>query len=116
MRRSIIQGMVAKPQTLPFDWPPDEVEQFCRRWKIEELSLFGSALREDFRPDSDIDLLARFAPDAGWSLFDHAQMEIELIARLGREVDLLNRSAVERSPNWIRREEILGTARPLYAA
>ncbi|HEV7504206.1 MAG TPA: nucleotidyltransferase domain-containing protein [Thermoanaerobaculia bacterium] len=106
--------MTAK--TLPFDWPSDELEKFCRRWKIIELSLFGSALRGSFRSDSDIDLLARFAPDARWSLFDHAEMELELIARLGREVDLLNRSAVERSPNWIRREEILGTARPIYAA
>ena len=105
-----------QPQTVPFDWPADEMAAFCRRWKIVELSLFGSALRGDFRSDSDIDLLVRFAPDARWSLFDHAQMELELMARLGREVDLLSRSAVERSANWIRREEILGTARPLYAA
>jgi uncharacterized protein len=109
--------MVGKPsQTVPFDWPLDEMVEFCRRWKIVELSLFGSALREDFRPDSDVDLLVRFAPDARWSLFDHAQMEIELVSLLGREVDLLSRSAVERSANWIRREEILGTARQLYAA
>jgi predicted nucleotidyltransferase len=102
--------------SLPFAWPSKDVEEFCRRWKIVEMSLFGSALRADFRPDSDIDLLVRFAPDARWSLFDHARMERELIALLGREVDLLSRSAVERSPNWIRREEILGTAMPLYAA
>jgi uncharacterized protein len=105
-----------QPQAVPFDWPLDEMVAFCRRWKIVELSLFGSALREDFRPDSDVDLLVRFAPDANWSLFDHAQMELELVSLLGREVDLLTRSAVERSANWIRREEILGTARPLYAA
>jgi predicted nucleotidyltransferase len=105
-----------QPQTVPFEWPLDEMVELCRRWKIVELSLFGSALREDFRPDSDVDLLVRFAPDAHWSLFDHAQMELELVSLLGREVDLVNRSAVERSQNWIRREEILGTARPLYAA
>lgn len=97
-------------------WPTDTMEDFCRRWKIVELSLFGSVLREDFRSDSDIDLLARFAPDAHWSLFDHMRMERELVDLLGREVDLVNRTSVERSPNWIRREEILGTARTLYAA
>jgi uncharacterized protein len=99
-----------------FDWPVQEIEAFCRRWKIVELSVFGSALREDFRPDSDIDFLVRFAPDARWSLFDHMEMELELVRLLGREVDLVTRSSIERSPNWIRREEILGTARTLYAA
>lgn len=99
-----------------FPWPLKEIEAFCRRWKIVELSVFGSVLRDDFRPESDVDLLARFAPDAGWSLFDHARMERELEDLLGREVDLVSRSAVERSPNWIRREQILGTAKTLYAA
>jgi predicted nucleotidyltransferase len=94
----------------------DRLEEFCRRWKIAELSLFGSALRDDFRADSDIDLLARFAPDAEWSLLDHARMERELAGMLGREVDLVSRTAVEASPNWIRRREILNTARALYAA
>ncbi len=92
------------------------LEEFCHRWKIVELSLFGSALREDFRPDSDIDLLVRFAPDADWSLLDHARMERELSGLLGREVDLVSRAAIESSPNWIRRREILSTARALYAA
>jgi uncharacterized protein len=99
-----------------FAWPLQEVEDFCRRWRIVELSVFGSVLRDDFRPDSDIDLLVRFAPEARWSLFDHTRMERELGEILGREVDLVTRSAVERSPNWIRREEILSTARTLYAA
>jgi uncharacterized protein len=97
-------------------WPAAEIEDFCRRWKIVELAVFGSVLREDFRPDSDIDFLARFASDAQWSLFDHMRMERELVALLGHEVDLVTRTSVERSPNWIRREEILGTARTLYAA
>lgn len=99
-----------------FPWPLEEIETFCRRWKIVELSVFGSVLRQDFRPDSDIDFLVRFAPDARWSLFDHARMERELEELLGREVDLVSRSVVERSPNWIRRQEILGTAKTLYAA
>lgn len=100
----------------PFLWPRERIEEFCRRWKIAELSLFGSALREDFRPDSDLDLLVRFAAEAEWSLFDHARMERELSELLGREVDLVSRSAVEESPNWIRRNEILRTATTLYAA
>jgi predicted nucleotidyltransferase len=100
---------------LPPSWPAARVEEFCQRWKIVELSLFGSALREDFRPDSDIDLLVRFAPEADWSLFDHARMERELMGLLGREVDLVSRAALEASLNWIRRQEILGTARALYA-
>ena len=87
-----------------FVWPLREIEEFCRRWKIVELSVFGSVLRDDFRPDSDVDLLARFAPEARWSLFDHARMERELEEILGREVDLVSRSTVERSPNWIRRQ------------
>jgi predicted nucleotidyltransferase len=100
----------------PLLGPADRLADFCRRWKIIELSLFGSALRDDFRPDSDIDLLARFAPDAEWSLLDHAKMERELTEMLGREVDLASRTAVEASPNWIRRREILSTAKALYAA
>ena len=105
-----------EPRSLPFFWPRDRIEEFCRRWKIAELSLFGSALREDFRPESDIDLLVRFAPDADWSLLDRARMERELVELLGREVDLVSRTAVEASPNWIRRNEILSTAKTLYAA
>ncbi|MFH1137951.1 MAG: nucleotidyltransferase family protein [Pseudomonadota bacterium] len=76
-----------------------------------ELSLFGSALREDFRPDSDIDLLVSFAPDSAWSLLDHARMEQELSDILVRKVDLVTRRAVEGSGNWIRRKSILDSAR-----
>lgn len=99
---------------LPFHWPEEEMEAFCARWKVVRLEVFGSALREDFRPDSDVDLLVEFAAGAGWSLFDHARMERELEEILGREVDLVTRLAVEESPNWIRREAILGTARQIY--
>jgi predicted nucleotidyltransferase len=96
--------------------PHEALADFCRRWKIVEVALFGSALRIDFRPDSDLDLLVRFASDAHWSLFDHGRMEEELVELLGREVDLVNRAAIEASPNWIRRREILASARTLYAA
>ena len=96
--------------------PRDKIADFCRRWKIVELSLFGSVLREDFRPDSDVDVLVTFASDAEWGLFDHISMEEELSAIFGRKVDMVSRSAIERSDNWIRREAILKTAEPCYVA
>jgi predicted nucleotidyltransferase len=83
---------------LSLSWPADRIEEFCHRRKIVELSLFGSALREDFRPDSDVDLLVRFAPDADLSLLDHARMERELTEILGREVDLVSRTASRPAP------------------
>ena len=94
----------------------DKITKFCRRWKITEFALFGSVLRDDFRPDSDVDILATFASDADWSLFDHVDMEEELSAILGRKVDVVSRRAIERSDNWIRREAILSTAEPIYVA
>lgn len=94
---------------------PDEVSGYCRRWKITELALFGSALRPDFRTDSDVDVLVTFADDAEWSLIDHVQMEFELEGIVGRKVDLVSRRAVERSDNWIRRDAILSTAESLFA-
>lgn len=93
--------------------PRDELAAFCRRWQITELALFGSALRDDFGPDSDVDLLVSFAPDAGHSLFDLVAMEEELEEMLGREVDLVERAGIERSENWIRRRAILSSAEPL---
>lgn len=88
--------------------------EFCRRWKVTELSLFGSALRQDFGEDSDIDLLISFAPDSQWSLLDHIRMEEQLTQILGHDVDLVTRRAVERSHNWIRRNAILQDARVVY--
>jgi predicted nucleotidyltransferase len=94
----------------------ESLAAFCARWKICRLELFGSVLREDFRPDSDIDLLVTFLPDAEWSLFDHVRMTSELAAILGRRIDLVSRRAVERSHNWIRRRAILDSSRPFYDA
>ena len=94
----------------------EQVEAFCRRWKIVELSLFGSVLRDDFRPDSDVDVLVSFAPDARWTLFDVVAMQDELADILGRRVDFTLRKGIEESANWIRRTEILGTAVPFYVA
>jgi hypothetical protein len=94
----------------------DRIEAFCKKWQILELALFGSALRDDFRPDSDLDFLVSFSPNAGWGLLDHAAMERELGEIVGRPVDLVSRKAVERSHNWIRRRAILESAQVLYAA
>jgi predicted nucleotidyltransferase len=89
---------------------------FCDRWRVAALELFGSVVRDDFRPDSDVDILVTFQPDADWGLLDHAAMEGELATLLGRPVDLLTRRAVERSANPIRRASILESAVPLFTA
>lgn len=83
---------------------------------IIRLDLFGSALRDDFRDDSDIDFLATFAADSHWSLMDLVTMEQELTSIVGRKVDLIERVSIERSHNPLRRKEILSTAKPYYAA
>jgi predicted nucleotidyltransferase len=100
----------------PIAIPQDEITDFCRRWRVTELALFGSILRQDFGPSSDVDVLVSFAPDARWSLFDLVRMEDELRAILGREVDLVERVAVERSENYIRRKSILSKLEVVYAA
>jgi predicted nucleotidyltransferase len=96
--------------------PMGQIEEFCRQWKIRELSIFGSYLREDFRPDSDIDFLYTFVENPGWSLFDLVRMDEELSAIVGRPVDLVDRVTIEQSENWIRRREILGTAEVIHVA
>ncbi len=101
---------------LRIEIPSDEVAEFCKRWKITELAVFGSVLRDDFRPDSDVDVLVTFAPDSKWSLFDHVDMEDELHQILGRPVDLVSRRGIERSRNPFRRKAILESARVVHAA
>ncbi|MCG3196259.1 MAG: nucleotidyltransferase family protein [Candidatus Omnitrophica bacterium] len=87
--------------------------EFCRKWRIRELSLFGSVLRNDFGPESDLDFLVSFLPDAGWDLFDLITMKQELEERFGRPVDLVEKEAL-RNP-W-RKHEILRTHEVVYAA
>ncbi len=99
-----------------FSLPIEALADFCRRWRISELALFGSALRDDFRPESDIDLLATFDPDARWGLLDSVRMSEELEQLLGRKVDLISRRALERSTNSARRDTILASARVIYTA
>ena len=91
------------------------IEAFCDRWRVEELALFGSVLRDDFGPDSDIDVLVRFSKERTPGLFGIVGMERELAELLDRRVDLVTRSAVDASRNYIRRKAILESARVLYA-
>ena len=94
----------------------EQVAAFCRRWRITELDLFGSVLREDFSPASDVDVLVTFAPEARWGLFDLCRMEDELREIFRRKVDLVERRAVEESENYIRRRHILQSEEPVYVA
>jgi predicted nucleotidyltransferase len=94
--------------------PREKIVEFCQRWEIQEFALFGSVLRDDFQADSDIDVLVAFAPDHRWTLFDHADMQEELAAIFGRQVDLVSKKAIECSRNYIRRENILGSAEIVY--
>jgi uncharacterized protein len=94
----------------------EKLETFCKKWKITELALFGSVLRDDFGPDSDVDVLVTFAPDSHWTIFDFIHCEDEIKRLVGRDVDLVERSAVSRSKNYIRRKAILTSTRTIYAA
>lgn len=96
--------------------PMQEIARFCRKWQIVELSLFGSVLRADFNPESDVDVLAAFSPQSVWGLFDHVQMQQELQSLLGRNVDLISRRALDYSQNQILQTEILNTAKVIYRA
>jgi len=92
------------------------IAEFCRQWKIKQLAVFGSAAADVLRPDSDIDLLVTFAPDADWTMFDHYRMENELAELFARDVDLVNVRALEENPNRIYRQQILNSAKVVYAA
>ncbi|MBA4181486.1 MAG: hypothetical protein C0506_12925 [Anaerolinea sp.] len=89
---------------------------FCEKWGVAELAVFGSVLRDDFGPESDIDFLVTFRPNSRHSLLDYPEMEAELSGLVGRPVDLANRAAIEESRNPFWQREILQTARLLFAA
>jgi predicted nucleotidyltransferase len=93
--------------------PAEKISAFCRKWKLKELAIFGSAIRDDFRPDSDVDVLVVFQEPVEWDLFDliHAQEELKHI--FGREVDLVEKKAIQ---NPFRRRHILSHHEVIYAA
>ncbi len=101
---------------LPIPLDLEKIKDFCRRWQISEFALFGSVLREDFSPESDVDVLVTFSEDAHWSFFHLETMREELKEIFGREVDIVERRAVERSENYIRRRHILQSLEPVYVA
>jgi len=96
-----------------FRIPRKKIATFCQRWKVREFSIFGSAIRKDFRPSSDVDVLVTFWPRAKISVFDLSAMHYELVLLFGREVDLVEKAGLR---NPYRRDEILKTAKVVYAA
>ena len=95
-----------------FRIPRKKISEFCRRRGVVEFSLFGSALRDDFRPDSDVDVLVTFSKEAQISLFDLVQMQLDLEKIFHRSVDIIEKDALE---NPFRKREILRTAQVIYA-
>jgi uncharacterized protein len=98
------------------DLPIVEIKKICDRWQIVEFALFGSVLRDDFQPTSDIDILIDFAPNARKGLLSLARIKHELEDLLGREVDILTKQSIEQSYNLTRSRNILKSAQVLYVA
>ncbi len=92
------------------------IAEFCRRWQIQEMALFGSVLRDDFRSDSDIDVLVTFSPHAQRGLLTLARAKHELEDATGRNIDFVVKQSILESDNWIRQREILDSAQVIYAA
>ena len=92
----------------------DEIAEFCQKWNIEELALFGSVLSDRFHAGSDIDILLSFQPYSRQGLLTLAKIKHELEVLLSRDVDIALKTAILKSDNWIRRQEILQTAQVIY--
>ena len=106
--------MLLQSKKTPIGIPRNRIAAFCKRWQVTELALFGSVLRDDFGPESDVDVLAGFGEAARHTLFDLDDMELELKEIFGREVDLVSRRGVEASSNYLRRNNILQSAWVIY--
>ena len=96
--------------------PSERIAAFCERWRVTELALFGSVLRDDFGPDSDVDVLVAFDEGARHGLFDMVRMESELETIFGRKVDLVSRRGLERSRNYLRRKAILSSTETIHGS
>ncbi|MBI2938822.1 MAG: nucleotidyltransferase domain-containing protein [Chloroflexi bacterium] len=99
------------PARIPLD--RERIADICRRYQIRTFALFGSVLRDDFRPDSDVDVLVEFPPEARISLFDIVDLKDELAALFGREVDVVEKEALR---NPFPRRAILQSAETISAA
>ncbi|AFY43133.1 nucleotidyltransferase family protein [Nostoc sp. PCC 7107] len=102
----------AKQLAIPL--PMDAIKNFCQCWQIAELSVFGSILRDDFNADSDIDFLYILKPNIQWRLVDLLGAEEELEKLLGRKIDLVKKSSIEQSHNWLRKRNILSSSQVIY--
>jgi len=96
--------------------PQETIAAFCRKWRITELALFGSVLREDFRPDSDADVMIAFEPEAHWDFVQLSELTAELEQIFERKVDLVERRLIEGSENYLRRKHILSHLKSIYVA
>ncbi len=96
------------------DLPMSALEEFCQHWQIQELAVFGSVLRDDFSSSSDVDFLYTLIPKTFWGLADLIKAEEELAELTERRVDLVSKKAIEQNHNWLRRKNILSTARTIY--
>jgi predicted nucleotidyltransferase len=94
--------------------PQAALEDYCRRWRIRRLEVFGSILRDYFGPESDVDFLVTFDPKTCLTLMTLVRAEEELAAIVGRPVDIVERPSIEKNQNWMRRRLILGNARTVY--
>ncbi len=99
-----------------FAYPQKDLADFCQHWKVAELALFGAVLRDDFRPDSGVEVLVTFAPDGRWSHFDLINMQNELEVIFVHKVELVERTALQQSLNATRRNLILSKTEVIYAA
>jgi len=97
----------------PLDISKDDLAELCRRWKIRELAVFGSVLREDFGPESDIDVLLTFEPHVHLGIDEYIDLQADLVGLFGREVDIVNKRTL-RNPYL--RHRVLTTRRVLHAA
>lgn len=95
--------------------PMEKITAFCHKWQVTEFALFGSVLRDDFRPDSDIDVMVQFHPNARPTFCTLDEMEVELKTIFHRDIDLITRQGIETSRNYLRRHEILSSACVIYA-
>ena len=94
---------------------PNQLETFCQRWNVIELALFGSIVRDDFRSDSDVDMLITLSPNHTLGL-EIVTLREELSTLCKRSIDLFTRQSIEHSRNALRRQEILQTAEVIYVA
>lgn len=110
--------MISRPTQVQFELPYGEIATLCEKHGVAELAIFGSALRSDFRSGSDIDFLVVFKDESDYGPWMSRLTEFQdsLAELLGRNVDVVSRSGVEQSENYIRRRHILNSAQTIYVA